>query len=120
MQFQTPYNRKSSPPEINSGKSQTEKAGYIPAKIRIENMMLAGQRLVAHRAEMYDFGTGVEPDEDYPIDPTRSKNFDMSDAFVMSEAIKNNVRQRELLKASQTVPDASGEVLNDKKGDNTP
>lgn len=112
--FQTPYNRKSSPPEINSGKSQTEKAGYIPAKIRIENMMLAGQRLVAHRAEMYDFGTGVEPDEDYPIDPTRSKNFDMSDAFVMSEAIKNNVRQRELLKASQTAQEPQNEAQIDQ------
>ena len=119
MMFQTPYNRKSSPPEINSGESQTEKAGYIPAKIRIENMMLAGQRLVAHRAEMYDFSDGKDIDETFS-DPTRSKNFDMSDAFIMSEAIKNNVKRKELLKASQTAQDPQNEAQKEDKGVNVP
>ena len=117
MQFQTKYNHEKSPGEVNLGKNLVERAGYIPAQARIENMILAGQRLIEHRREMYDFSDGNDIDETF-TDPTRSKNYDMSDAFIMSEAIKNNARQRELLKASQTVQDASGSVQKEDKGDN--
>ena len=44
----------------------------------------------------------------------------MSDAFLMSEAIKNNVRQRELLKASLSEQDGSGDVKKGDRGENTP
>lgn len=117
MQFQTKYTHEKSPGEVNQGSNLVEKAGYIPAQARIENMILAGQRLVEHRKEMYDFNDGNDIDETFS-DPTRSKNYDMSDAFIMSEAIKNNVRQRELLKASLTAHDASGAVQKDEKGEN--
>ena len=82
-------------------------------------MILAGQRLVEHRKEMYDFSDGKDIDESF-TDPTRSKNFDMSDAFIMSENIKNNLKQKELLKASQTAQDGSGAVQKEDKGDNNP
>ena len=78
-------------------------------------MILAGQRLVEHRKEMYDFSDGNDIDESF-TDPTRSKNYDMSDAFIMSEVIKYNVRQKELLKASQTTQEPSGEVLTPPPG----
>ena len=116
MQFQTKYNHLKSPGEVNLGKNLVERAGYIPAQARIENMILAGQRLVEHRKEMYDFSDGNDIDETYS-DPTRSKNYDMSDAFIMSEAIKNNVRQKELLKASLSAQGAPQEV---DEGDNNP
>lgn len=112
MQFQTRYNHQSSPPEVNSGKSLVEKAGYIPAQARIENMMLAGQRLIEHRQELYDFKRGEEPDESF-YDPTRSKNFDLADAFIMREAIENNRKQKEILKASSTALEPQNEVLTD-------
>ena len=108
MNFSTKYSLQKTPPEVNKGPSHVEKAGYIPAQARIENMMLAGQRLVAHRAEMYDFKELKDIDESF-TDPTRSKNYDMSDAFIMSEAIKYNVQQKELLKASQTAQDGSND-----------
>ena len=117
MQFQTKYNHSKSPGEINLGKNIVEKAGYIPAQARIENMILAGQRLIEHRKEMYDFSDGNDIDETFS-DPTRSKNYDMSDAFIMSEAIKNNVRQKELLKSSLTAQDGSGAVQKEEKGEN--
>ena len=79
MNFSTKYSLQKTPPEVNKGPSHVEKAGYIPAQARIENMMLAGQRLVAHRAEMYDFKELKDIDESF-TDPTRSKNFDMADA----------------------------------------
>ena len=109
MQFQTKYTHEKSPGEVNLGKNLVEKAGYIPAQARIENMILAGQRLVEHRKEMYDFSDGNDIDESF-TDPTRSKNYDMSDAFIMSEVIKNNVRQKELLKASQTAQEPQNEA----------
>jgi len=115
MQFQTKYTHEKSPGEVNQGKNLVEKAGYIPAQARIENMILAGQRLIEYRKEMYDFSDGNDIDETFS-DPTRSKNYDMSDAFIMSEAIKNNVRQKELLKASLAVQNASGQVLSDGEG----
>ena len=119
MQFQTKYTHEKSPGEVNLGKNLVEKAGYIPAQARIENMILAGQRLIEHRKEMYDFSDGKDIDENF-TDPTRSKNFDMSDAFIMSESIKNNVRQKELLKASLTAQDGSGAVQKGEEGENNP
>lgn len=71
--------------------------------------MLAGQRLIEHRQELYDFKRGQEPDESFS-DPTRSKNFDMADAFIMREAIENNRKQKEILKASQAAQAASDDV----------
>ena len=117
MQFQTKYTHEKSPGEVNLGKNLVEKAGYIPAQARIENMILAGQRLVEHRKEMYDFSDGKDIDESF-TDPTRSKNYDMSDAFIMSEVIKNNVRQKELLKASQTAQEGSGAEQKEEEGEN--
>lgn len=119
MQFQTKYNHSKSPGEINLGKNFVEKAGYIPAQARIENMILAGQRLVEHRKEMYDFSDGKDIDESFS-DPTRSKNYDMSDAFIMSENIKNNIKQKELLKASQTAQEPQNEAQKENKGVNVP
>lgn len=63
----------------------TESAGYITAKQRIENMILAGQRLVDYRKEQFDFQPDEEIDPDF-TDPTRSKNFDMADATQMGMA----------------------------------
>lgn len=120
MQFQTKYTHEKSPGEVNQGKNLVEKAGYIPAQARIENMILAGQRLIEHRKEMYDFSDGNDIDETFS-DPTRSKNYDMSDAFIMSESIKNNVRQRELLKASLAVQDGPrADQKKEDEGDNKP
>lgn len=110
MQFQTRYTHQKTIPEANIGKRLIEKAGYIPAKDRIENMILAGQRLIEHRMSMYDFDSNKEFDESY-YDPTRSKNFDMADAFQMKQNVENNIKQKELLKASQTVAEPPDEVL---------
>lgn len=76
--YQTRVNRSRSEPEKNNGISKVEKAGYIPAKKRIENMILAGQRLVQARKDQYDFNN-AEPDENFD-DPTRRKNYDPADA----------------------------------------
>ena len=76
MKFKTQHNTKPSPPEIGGGEKLVETAGYIPAYKQIENLLMAGKRLVSYR-EQYDF-TG-EIDEDFN-DPTRNGNFDLADA----------------------------------------
>lgn len=107
MVFQTKLNHKSTPPEKNTGPSFIEKAGYIPAKARIENMILAGQRLVAFRKEQFDMSHD-KIDEDFD-DPTRSKNYDLADAFQDSLAV--NARFTESYEKAQ---EASDELSNTK------
>jgi len=78
--FNTPYNMtKKTPPEINSGELKVDSLGYMPAKKRIENMMLAGQRLKDYRQSTYDFPDG-KIDTKYQ-NPQRSLNYDLADAF---------------------------------------
>ena len=119
MNFSTKYSLQKTPPEVNKGPSHVEKAGYIPAQARIENMMLAGQRLVAHRAEMYDFKELKDIDENF-IDPTRSKNFDMADASQLALNLDQKQRESEALKASQAAQEAQEEPQKQKEGGNPP
>lgn len=120
MEFATQYNHQRSAPEKNDGKTDVDRAGYISAQKRIENIMFAGMRLVQSRREMYDF-LGDELDTSFD-DPTRSKNWDLADAFQMDLAVKERIAkakrdelvQREASKASQTAQEtqevASGSI----------
>lgn len=87
IKFRTPYNHKNFPKSYEklSDVSLTERAGYIPPKIRIEQMLLAGLRLQQSRLEQFDFEGDV--DETF-IDPTRSKGYDITDAQKHLESIK--------------------------------
>jgi hypothetical protein len=91
MTFNTKYGRPKYEGEYNNGQSNVEKAGYIPPKIQIENLINAGKRLIEHRKNMYDFDEGVADDDNF-TDPTRDPGFDMADASRLamrsSEAIK--------------------------------
>jgi len=120
MQFATQYNRVRQPAEENDGKTSVDRAGYISAQKRIENIMFAGQRLVQSRREMFDFeGDQFDPSFN---DPTRNKNYDMADAFQdglinqerLAKAKRDSLVQKEASKASQTAQDAQ-EVASDKK-----
>ena len=111
MIFQTHYNHARSAPEENHGPVLVERAGYIPAQQRIENLIFAGQRLINYRKEQFDF-PGNEIDES-AYDPTRSKNFDLSDAFILSQQLKERQKIRKdavsedvLSEPSQTAPKA--------------
>lgn len=93
MNFQTHYTHQSSKPEQNHGPVLVEVAGYISAQKRIENMILAGQRLIAYRREQFDFEEG-SVDEDFN-DPTRSSNYDLADAFQTEIALKERMISRQ-------------------------
>lgn len=116
MVFQTHYTHKSDPPEVNSGISPVEKNGYISAQKRIENLILAGQRLIESRKQQFDF-IGNEIDEDF-YDPTRDPNFDMADASQIALSVDTRLKAQKAAasvpevktEASQTAPDKSGAV----------
>nr|QJB20220.1 MAG: hypothetical protein [Microvirus sp.] len=93
--FKTAYNTKDFPSPLcaNNGKIITETAGYISAQKRIENLMLAGQRLIASRNAMYDFQGEIDPNAE--CDPTRRGEFDLADA------------SQELLRISNKEPKAA-------------
>jgi len=65
----------------NSGPKLVETAGYIPAKIQIENMMIAGFRLDQARKLKYDYESQNEQMEAYQMDPTRRPGYDPADAI---------------------------------------
>lgn len=111
MNFNSAFNHQKSQPEVNSGEIRTEKQGYISAQTRIENLILAGQRLTQSRKDQYDFPDG-KIDFEFN-DPTRKKDFDLADAFQM-HTITN-----ERLKASQNVPKAP-QTVSDIKTDVEP
>lgn len=68
-----------SKPEVNSGELKVDVLGYMPAKKRIEDMMLAGQRLRSYKESIHDFPDG-KIDLNF-TDPTRRPGYDMADAF---------------------------------------
>lgn len=107
--FITHYNKTPFPGEKNPGKDVVERAGYIPAKIRIEEMILAGQRLRSYRAEQFDFPDG-EIDENF-TDPTRNLNYDLADATQQGLQVSDRLEE-----ASQTAQEPSSDVLNVPEG----
>ena len=62
----------------NSGKLIVERAGYIPPRVMIQQMVSAGQNLQAHRERMVDTYLDDVPDDFH--DPTRSPGYDLVDA----------------------------------------
>lgn len=88
--IQTRYNRDKAPRDIEpgGGKSIVETSGYVPADVRIKELLMAGVRLADYRAERYDWPQGSIVDEDKLVDPTRRPGYDMADAAQAALAIK--------------------------------
>jgi len=110
IEFATKYKRIRQGGEKNSGKTITERAGYIPAKIQIENMINAGKRLSEYRKEMYDYADSTDIPEDIPMDPTRNPGFDMADASQISREVKKRI-----LKAKEALESAKKEIVEKPK-----
>lgn len=102
MEFYTKYNRPPKNYERGGGEVLVERAGYISAQVRIENLMLAGLRLQQYRDEHYDF-TGEEIDDNFS-DPTRRKSYDMAEAFQASLELAERMKaQRDAKKKKKPV-----------------
>lgn len=79
--------------DYNYGDDIVDSSGYLSPEQRIKNLILSGQNLVASRKEQYDFDADEEVDETF-TDPTRSGNYDLSDAFQDSEYLKNHYNSK--------------------------
>lgn len=104
MQFETKYDRTPYEGEKNSGELLTEQAGYLPADVKILNMIEAGERLRDSRLG-YEFEDEKSVPDDY-FDPTRDPGFDMADATSMSA----ETLQRMYLAQKQKEEDAKAET----------
>lgn len=115
--FATQFDRPETKYEKGGGKKITEQAGYIPAKIQIENMIFAGQRLNASRAEMFDTTDDTEPE----IDPTRGSNFDLADATALGRITEKRLKgqkaqiDKEKLEKATAIKIAEAQNLLDDK-----
>jgi conjugal transfer/entry exclusion protein len=83
--------RKTAKLEDNNGLRMVE-PGYIRAKDRIENMLFAGERLLAARASYYDF-EGDKIDDNIDI-RTRSKSYDMAEATQDMLEVQSNIEEK--------------------------
>lgn len=71
--------------EIMSDETKTEQTGYVPPKVRIEEMIRAGIRLAETRREMYDGyiaeEKGKEDFDENDVPLVRRRGFDTFDAI---------------------------------------
>lgn len=91
--------------EENDGELLVETAGYIPADVKIESMIDAGQRLVQFRSG-YEFEPDEEVPEDY-LDNTRNPNYDLADATADLAAAQARLDALKARNATQPVADSS-------------
>lgn len=112
MEFYTKYKRPLEEGEINDGISKVEKAGYVPAKVKIENLINAGQNLQQYRREQYDIGYGEKIDDNIAIDPTR-KGLDLAEASEIANEVDYRLKQAEI-EASQRANDKKGVEVPEK------
>lgn len=115
--FRTKYNSNLFPKsyEKHDETCITERAGYLTTKQRIENLMVAGQRLVNFRKQQFDFPDG-EIDHDFD-DPTRNPNFDMSDASQLQILQEKVLKHANKIKSqNNTQNNNSDNMESDKEG----
>ena len=106
------------PPIVTpDSESDTEQSGYIPPKVQIENMILAGQRL-DHARSQYDFESEDDIDEGLS-DPTRSGNYDLADATQSALGVEARLKEA-AQKPFQNAQEAPEEASKPSPGGNEP
>lgn len=97
MEFNTKYHRKRDELKIFDPQSLVERQGYIPPKVQIENMILAGKRLNDFRMG-YEFNSDEIVPDDY-MDPTRNPGFDLVDAsnlaLVANDRLQSSLKKKD-------------------------
>lgn len=116
MKFVTAYDYVPPMGEKMDEHSLVETAGYVPTEKKIQQMMLAGERLLAVTADQYDY-SGEYDEENFDIDPTRAGNFDLVDGQrLLADLEAKKVAYEEALKASQNAQNGSGEAEKTSPG----
>lgn len=80
-------------PEPGSGIVKVERSGYIPAKARIEALMISGQNLLQARAEQFHFADPKEVPDDY-YDVTTERGVDIVDVTRVARILRLRAEER--------------------------
>lgn len=113
MNFYTKYKRPERIGEENDGISKVEKAGYVPAKQRVESLINAGMHLNTYREEQYDIKHGEEIDIDkVRIDPTRN-GLDLAEASEMHREAVERMKYAENEALQRQTEEKGSEVSKD-------
>lgn len=83
--------------EINTGEKIVDDIGYVPADVKIRDMINAGIRLRQSRREDFDVEGDITDDQFNEIgDITRSPGFDMADASQAILNLNNKIGKRKV------------------------
>lgn len=106
----TIYHKYNTPPiqkEKGGGESMTEIEGYVSSKDKIMSLISAGRRLVAARADQFDFPDG---EDNGAMDPTREPNFDLADASMLYNDIQSQPPQEDKEEDREEEKEGQGDV----------
>lgn len=106
------FHRNPTVKEINSGERLTETSGYIPPKLDITRLILAGKQLEDFRKYQFDFPEGTEIDETY-TDILRQKNLDMAEISLLKQDLDFKIK--EYTKAQQRAEFKKKKEFEEKK-----
>lgn len=109
--------RRREPSTFNkSGEGDTvhvDRSGYISAKQKIEDLMLAGQKLGELRKARFDFEAGQPLDFDF-VDPTRRLEYDLADATM--DMLGNEYKRQQIELQKQQMEDENDQTDNGNSG----
>lgn len=121
VEIMTNYKRPESRKEVGGGPRIVEASGYIPTKIQVENMLIAGQRLNEYRREQYDYSEGDSVPDDVRPDPTRNPEFDLADATRLGREAKARLDkaaiEAEAAKVAKMATKTEGKTQEDVSSD---
>lgn len=106
-------NKKEFQEDYTNAENLVETAGYISPEQQIRNLIDAGERLNAFRDEMYDYNNDYIITGDEEVDPTRSGNYDLADAF--QDSLKVNQRLKKQAEEAKKNADVNNVVSKDVK-----
>jgi regulator of protease activity HflC (stomatin/prohibitin superfamily) len=83
--------------DLQSDETITEQEGYIPAKLQVDRLIMAGKDLIRYRKELFDLEWQKDLDpNDVDVVKVRDRDYDLSDAFQDSLFVKMKVREEKL------------------------
>lgn len=115
--YNTPKDRRLSPDETGFSPSKVSIEGYLPAKIQIERLINAGQRLNEWRRD-FMFAMNEEVPEDN-LNPLISRNLDITDIDAIGNSVAKRIRDVEKRmaekKAEKIKAENNEKVVEEKK-----
>ena len=95
-------------PEENSRVDDVVRDGYVDTAVRVNQLIAAGEKLMASRGTQYDFADGADVDiDDYECDPTRDPRYEDVDACMAVSAVMPRVQSQ--IAAAKEAADAKAE-----------